>query len=62
MNFLQMLVGSINTIYTKFIKEENTEEILPIYYIGGSISLPPPLTADEEERLLKKLENRRYRS
>ncbi len=56
MNLLQMLVGSINTIYTKFIKEDDIQEILPIYYVGGSISLPPPLTAEEEAELLKELE------
>lgn len=55
MNLLQMLVGSINTIYTKFIKEDEIEN-LPIYYIGGSVNLPPPLTQQEEEELLKKLE------
>ena len=55
MNLLQMLVGSINTIYTKFIKEEEIEN-LPIYYIGGSVSLPPPLSQEEEEELLKELE------
>ena len=26
-----------------------------VYYIGGSEALPPPLTKDEEEVLLKKL-------
>ena len=56
MNLLQMLVGSINTVYTKFIKDEDIQEVLPIYYIGGGISLPPPLTAEEEETLLKELE------
>ena len=56
MNLLQMLVGNINTIYAKFIKEEEIEN-LPIYYIGGSVSLPPPLTQEEEEELLKELEN-----
>ena len=28
-----------------------------IYYIGGSEALPPPLTKEEEEVLLKKLPN-----
>ncbi len=55
MNLLQMLVDSINTIYTKFLKEEDIEN-LPIYYIGGSISLPPPLSPEEEDVLLKELE------
>ncbi len=55
MNLLQMLVDSVNTIYTKFLKEEEIEN-LPIYYIGGNVSLPPPLTVEEEEKLLQELE------
>jgi len=54
MNLLQMLVGSINTIYTKFLQEEDIEN-LPIYYIGGSQTLPPPLSVEEEEELLSQL-------
>ncbi|MFR0822834.1 MAG: RNA polymerase sporulation sigma factor SigE [Clostridia bacterium] len=54
MNILQMLVNSINTIYAKFINGEDIED-LPIYYIGGSATLPPPLTQEEEETLLAEL-------
>ena len=54
MNLLQMLVGSINTIYAKLTNDNHIEEI-PIYYIGGSATLPPPLTPEEEEKLLQKL-------
>mgnify|MGYP004666520177 FL=1 len=54
MNILQILVGSINTIYTKFIKDDEIEN-MPIYYVGGNASLPPPLSAEEEEKLLKEL-------
>lgn len=56
MNLLKILVGSINTIYAKFLNEEEINN-LPIYYIGGNISLPPPLSAQEEEKLLKELES-----
>ena len=56
MSLLQMLLGSINTIYAKIINQEELEN-LPIYYIGGSASLPPPLSPEEEEDLLKQLEN-----
>ena len=55
MNLLQMLVDSVNTIYSKFLKEDEIEN-LPIYYIGGNVSLPPPLSVEEEEELLKELE------
>ena len=56
MNLLKALVGGINTIYAKIINEDEIEN-LPIYYIGGNISLPPPLSGEEEEELLKELEN-----
>ena len=55
MNLLKALVGSISTIYAKVIDDDEIEN-LPIYYIGGGISLPPPLSAEEEERMLNELE------
>ena len=55
MNLLQMLVDSVNTIYSKFLKEDEIEN-MPIYYVGGNVSLPPPLSLEEEEELLKQLE------
>ena len=54
MNVLKVLVNSINTIYAKFLDEEEIEN-MPIYYIGGSNNLPPPLTPEEEETLLCEL-------
>ena len=54
MNLLQVLVNSINTIYTKFLDNDEIEN-MPIYYIGGSSNLPPPLTPEEEETLLSEL-------
>ena len=54
MNILQVLVNSINTIYAKFLVDEEIEN-MPIYYIGGSTNLPPPLTPEEEETLLSEL-------
>lgn len=54
MNLLQVLVNSINTIYTKFLEDDKIEN-MPIYYIGGSSNLPPPLTPEEEETLLSEL-------
>ena len=53
MNILQMLKYSINTIYVRYIQEENIDS-LPIYYIGGSQILPPPLSQEEEEEDLVK--------
>lgn len=55
MNLLQKLACSINTIYTK-IMTDNDIDHMPIYYIGGSQTLPPPLSPEEEEELVNKLE------
>lgn len=56
MNILQILKSSINTIYVKYMNgnDEDIEQI-PIYYIGGSQTLPPPLAPEEEEEALDKL-------
>lgn len=54
MNLLQVLKDSINTIYVRCIGND-IDENLPIYYIGGSQTLPPPLTNEEESEVLEKL-------
>lgn len=54
MNVLQALKDSINTLYIRYIGND-TIESMPIYYIGGSQTLPPPLLPEEEEELIGKL-------
>ena len=56
MNILQILKESISTIYVKYI-DKQTEDIseMPIFYIGGSQTLPPPLEPKEEEEILNRL-------
>jgi hypothetical protein len=41
--------------------DKNIENIgeIPIFYIGGSQTLPPPLEPDEEEKILEQLSLRR---
>jgi RNA polymerase sporulation-specific sigma factor len=56
MNLLQLLKNSINTLYVRYI-ENDEEGNFPIYYIGGSQTLPPPLTSEEETEILEKLAN-----
>ena len=56
MNFLQMLKDSVNVLYAKYIKNEEVEN-MPIFYIAGSQSLPPPLSPEEEKIELEKLSN-----
>ena len=55
MNLVELLKNKINTICAKYINEKNEIEYLPIFYIAGSQTLPPPLAPEEEEKLIKKL-------
>lgn len=54
MNLLQILKESINTIYVNYIGNDEIEK-MPIYYIGGSQTLPPPLSQEEGETVLNSL-------
>lgn len=56
MNLLQVLKNSANILYVKYMKNDDVET-LPIFYIGGSQTLPPPLTPEEEEEAINKLAN-----
>jgi len=55
MNIIELIKNSINTIYTKY--KGNTDEIecLPIFYIAGSQTLPPPLPPEEEAEVIGQL-------
>ena len=54
MNFLQLLKDSIKCFK---LKQEYFENENGIFYVAGSQTLPPPLEGEEEEEILKKLEN-----
>lgn len=56
MNVLSLLKNSVTTIYAKYITKEEIID-LPIYYVGGSQTLPPPLSPEEETEIFKRLEN-----
>lgn len=56
MSILKILKSKINTIYAKYINMEEIEN-LPIFYIAGSQSLPPPLPPEEENEILQRLAN-----
>lgn len=54
MSMLELLKDNINSIYVKYIKNDDiTEE--PIFYIAGAQTLPPPLPEEEEQIYIKKL-------
>ena len=55
MNILQMLKESINTIYAKYINKDVISE-LPIFYVGGSQTLPAPLSPEEELKYINELD------
>ena len=55
MKLIDLMKNSINTIYAKYLNKEETE-YLPIFYIAGSQTLPPPLPPEEEERLINRLD------
>ena len=55
MKLVDLLKNSINTICAKYLNENNEVEYLPIFYIAGSQTLPPPLPPEEEAELIKKL-------
>lgn len=54
MNLIQILKSQVNVVYAKYLNKDKIDE-LPIYYIAGSQTLPPPLELEEEEEALKKL-------
>ena len=56
MNLIEKLKNSISTIYAKYINQNEEIETLPIFYIGGSQTLPPPLTPEEEQEILDRIE------
>ena len=54
MKIIDLMKTSINTIYAKYLNKEELE-FLPIFYIAGSQTLPPPLPQEEEEKLINRL-------
>ena len=55
---VRLLKESVNNICAKYINEDNEIEYLPIFYIAGSQTLPPPLSPEEEMKLIKKLDEK----
>ncbi len=53
---VRLLKDSVNNICARYINEDNEIEYLPIFYIAGSQTLPPPLSPDEEKEMIQKLD------
>ena len=57
MNIFEFVKNGINTICAKYINDNDEIEYLPIFYIAGSQTLPPPLPPEEEAELIEQLKN-----
>ena len=55
MKLVDLVKNSIDTICAKYLGKNNEIEYLPIFYIAGSQTLPPPLSQEEEAELIEKL-------
>lgn len=57
MNLIDIMRNGISTICAKYLNKDEIE-YLPIFYIAGSQTLPPPLSPEEEAELIKQLSNK----
>ena len=48
-------INNISSICAKYINDKDEIEYLPIFYIAGSQTLPPPLPPEEEQELIEQL-------
>ena len=55
MKFVDFVKNSISSICAKYLNDDEEIEYLPIFYIAGSQTLPPPLPPEKEEEMIKKL-------
>ena len=54
MNLIEIFKENINSVYVKYIKNDEIIEE-PIFYIAGAQTLPPPLPEEEEQFYIQKL-------
>ncbi len=57
MKIIDFVKNSISSICAKYLNDKEEIEYLPIFYIAGSQTLPPPLSPEEEEEYIKQLSN-----
>lgn len=60
MNFFVKVRWVIQLKLVNFLRKYGLSKFEPIHYIGGSEALPPPLSAEEENYLLSRLEENDY--
>lgn len=54
-DYMKNSINSISSICAKYINDKKEIEYLPIFYIAGSQTLPPPLSPEEEQELIEQL-------
>ena len=54
MNIIEILKENVNSLYVKYIRNDEIIEE-PIFYIEGAQTLPPPLPEEEEKYFIQKL-------
>lgn len=54
MNIIEILKENVNSLYVKYIRNDEIIEE-PIFYIAGAQTLPPPLPEEEEKYFIQKL-------
>ena len=54
MNIFNLVKNNINSIYVKYIKNDDIIDE-PIFYIAGAQTLPPPFPEEEEEYYIQRL-------
>lgn len=55
--FLKRRINDLTSVCAKYMNDDGEIEYLPIFYIAGSQTLPPPLDPKEEENLINQLSN-----
>lgn len=60
MKWIVKIKLNFRLLYIRVCRKLNIGTGYPVHYIGGSEALPPPLSADEENILLEKLEQNDY--
>lgn len=60
MNFFVKVKWVLQLKLVNFLRKYGFTKFEPIHYIGGSEALPPPLSAEEENYLLSRLEENDY--
>ena len=61
MKIIDFIKNSISTICIKYKGDMEETEYLPIFYIAGSQTLPPPLPPEEESEIISQLSGDRAR-